>query len=188
MKEHSLTHVTLRRLNADMRNKVVKMRGKGVTLSGIRSSFEKNGYFISDYTIIKILKQVGVYKVLNQKPIFTEEEKKKILEMRMNHISVTDIGVLIHHTPEYVRQYLQEVGMYESCKGNHHYFTDEDLERMLKMRKRGYSYKKIGEVMGCCEDTVKKRLAGLREEGYDPDDEEKYDWRTMDDFEADMMR
>ena len=188
MKEHSLTHITLRRLNTDMRNKVVKMRSKGTSLSGIRRSFEKNGYFISDYTMIKILKQAGVYESLIQTPVFTEEEKKKILEMRRNHVSVTDIGVLLHHTPDYVRQYLQEVGMYESYKGNHRYFTDEDLERMLKMRKKGYSYKRIGEVMGCCDDTVRKRLAGLREEGYDTDDEEKYDWRTMDDFEADMMR
>ena len=189
MKDNGLKHVLLRHITPRLKRMVIEKRSEGKSFQTMHDEFKKDGYFISEYTMLKILKAEGNYKPLDQHLHLTDEEKEKIVDMRRCRVAICDIGVLLHHSSDIIYRYLQEIGMGEKNKGNHRYFSDSDIDRMVDMRNRGDSYEKIGRHFECTGETIKKRIKVLEEEGritFNEEDryEEKYDWRRMEDFEG----
>lgn len=98
-----------------------------------------------------------------KKIIFSKKDTDRILELRRQKISLKLIGQMMGVCDKTIASHLKESGLDESVKKKAKHLTEEEIERMKKMRSDGATYKEIAQKFYVCENTVAKHLRDIKQ-------------------------
>ncbi|MFC1983795.1 hypothetical protein ACFLVO_02125 [Chloroflexota bacterium] len=105
--------------------------------------------------------------------------KQQVLSLLLNYpdASYEKIGGIVYCSKQRVHQIAKSAGLTRKRKPPH-YRSDVTVDKVLELYQRDLLIKEIAPILGCCLDTVTKRL---REAGIDPGEcfsrSMKLDWR-----------